>query len=44
MVIGVDRFPEFVYEVCEGVGEKPKAFFLGIDVGDGLQPGDNFSR
>jgi len=44
MVIGIDRFPELVYKVGKCVGEKPKAFFLWIDVGNGLQPSDNFSR
>ena len=33
VVVGVDRFLELVYEIGEGVGEKPKAFFVGIEFG-----------
>jgi len=36
MVVGVDRFPELVYKIGKGMGEEPKAFFLWIDVCDGL--------
>jgi len=31
VVIGVDRFLELVYEIGKSVGEKPKAFLMGIE-------------
>jgi len=38
MIVGVDRFPELVYKVGEGMREEPETLFLGMKVGNGLQP------
>ena len=36
VIVGVDRFPELVYEVGESVGKEPETFCLVMKVGYSL--------